>query len=95
MPCPTCGDNLACVGNYITHHDTVIYHCGRCGTLLFVNPYREPSSPRVIVPKLVERCRTFEKEASCMVNLEGFAQKQWHKFGIAEAIRSPQDRKES
>lgn len=60
------------------------YHCPRCGTAKFADD--------VYVPKLVTRCREFEKSLTghCAVHMY-----EWHVLGIDESINVPSGRKET
>ena len=85
MACPTCGHTMACLAD-LPHWSQAAY-CPRCGTVS-VKTFRDDQVIRteVYAPKLVERCRQFEK-----LVIEGYSKgpECWNGLGIAESIRPP------
>jgi hypothetical protein len=78
MDCPTCSHTM----ENIEHLECRFQWCPRCGTLNIPGLF-EPTT----VPKLVARCRAFEK----CITLEGELI-IWTKLGIRESINVPGDR---
>jgi DNA-directed RNA polymerase subunit RPC12/RpoP len=72
MNCGTCGHTLEAIDSPDSRR---YFHCPRCGTFVIV---QADGMGSIYVPKLVDRCRTLER--------------QWHRLGIAESIRPPEDR---
>jgi hypothetical protein len=65
-----------------------IFWCPRCGTICGQTDI--PQGDRPQAPKLVERCREFEKSlvaAGMMTDVQ-----PWRTLGIAESIHPPADR---
>jgi hypothetical protein len=69
-----------------------VYHCERCGTVK--HPMLNlDAPPRVYVPKLVERCRTFRD--NCIALFPGswlVLRNIWERIGLREAINLPENR---
>lgn len=87
--CPTCSHTLGCL---CVHEGMQFVNCEQCGTVV-VRILEGGYPDRVYVPKLVERCRTFEKKT---VNVGAVDEDQlkdrWQITGIAESINRPEDR---
>ncbi len=84
MACVTCGHTMQRINTRGT--TSAWFWCPRCGTI------REEvtgAAPDDSVPKLVERCREFE-DLWLPLSPDG-----WKRLGIAEAIHTPDERKES
>jgi uncharacterized Zn finger protein len=86
MSCPTCSHTL---GRLCVHEGMAFAHCERCGTVTVTILDANPGSdnPRVYVPKLVERCREFERIRATLPTVI-----DWKRLGIAESIRCHEDR---
>ncbi len=97
MSCPTCDHTMAGLN---TVGVIRYWHCGRCGTLVSEvkgaqNPDGSLAPPVIEVPKLVERCREYErimldiptlrKGSEFMQHMSG----HWRRLGIEEAIYHP------
>jgi hypothetical protein len=69
-----------------------IFLCPRCGTVKI----DDPPCLSVYVPKLVERCREFEKDPLQKEGLGGLKNtmwaEQWKSLSIAESINPPDRR---
>lgn len=87
--CPTCSHTL---GTLCVHEGMQFVNCDRCGTVV-VRILEGDYPDRVYVPKLVERCREFEKTLPLEGMPSTLTRETWHRLGIAEAIRRPEDRK--
>lgn len=86
MSCPTCDHTM----NFLTRtEDMSFYFCPRCGTnVVKIDATAARSYPdRVYIPKLVERCRTFQK------NNVHDGDDPWFSLGIAESINKLEDRR--
>jgi hypothetical protein len=66
------------------------FWCSRCGTISQPKDNGNPTDFHV--PKLVERCRQFEDGIGRDINQEAWPGKIWHKLGISESIRTPEER---
>jgi hypothetical protein len=86
--CPTCSHTLARVGPVALSMAVAI--CDRCGTcVVSVRGDIGWEARDTYVPKLVGRCREYEKAFA-----EGTAfSRSWHTLGIRESINRPEDRK--
>lgn len=82
MSCPNCGHSIQKISNEPARW---IWWCLRCGTLIDESGASRSSE----VPKLVERCRLFAKCDFMKCSVE----QMWHRLGIAESIRPPEERK--
>lgn len=82
MPCGNCGHTLEGID---APGQMTYWHCPRCGTFVRVNP---DGWSDTYTPKLVERCRRFESLHS--ISRGDFP--EWHSFGIAESIHTPENR---
>lgn len=88
MNCSTCGQEMAALGYC---DGGTVYHCERCGTVSHTQTLIG-GEPRVYVPKLVKRCRDFERAISSPgLTARGVAP-EWARLGIAEAIHLAEDR---
>lgn len=79
MACPTCDHTMESIG---CCDGGTVWHCPRCGTVKHHN--------QSYVPKLVERCRRFERQE--MVGCVSREVDKWKGLGIAEAINPPGER---
>lgn len=82
MTCPTCNHTMERI------HEVMVFQCPRCGTTRVEDSGTD--GPSVYVPKLVSRCREFEKilvNAGMMTNVQ-----PWRTLGIAESINLPDAR---
>jgi hypothetical protein len=61
-----------------------IFHCGRCGTV--------KDGGNVYVPKLVERCREFQKRFDEPVCTPERDYSDWNRLGVRESINLPENR---
>jgi hypothetical protein len=93
MPCPTCDHTLSRLTGEVGHG---FYHCPRCGTVMEQavdsDANQLPGFPKVYVPWLVLRCRQFE--GSLAPDSAPGGGRDWCALGIAEAINTPQNRKD-
>lgn len=93
MSCPTCDHTMEMVGDYFIS----VAHCPRCGTLTVTRTTTDGDGDEeklshhsnTYVPKLVERCREFERGIPTNVVSE---MREWKRIGIAEAINKPEER---
>lgn len=95
MACPTCDhtmDNVCREDTPVASGQLVVtrrvYYCPRCGTMTILHD----ATGRVdtYVPKIVERCRKFEKEVVVGMFRPGEAPRDdWTQIGIAESINPP------
>lgn len=83
MSCPTCSHTMQCLWN---DDGDGVFHCPRCGTVQW---FEDSHPTKVIVPKLVERCRTFEATITGVCAEHSF---QWKSLGVAESIYRPEER---
>lgn len=83
MSCTTCSHTLYCIH---VAYQRAFWHCARCGTLL-VRQHGFGSKNEIIVPKLVERCRTFQ------LSIGSDLLAHWTGLGVAESIQPPEERK--
>lgn len=82
--CPICSFGLSrLIPDFI--NQASISYCPKCGTVKVST--ESPNVTYTLTPKLVERCREFEK-----VILDDLAIAPWIATGIAEAINKPEDR---
>lgn len=93
MNCPTCDHTMT---RLVSHNRILYAHCERCGTLkvtiLDANPGAD--NPRFYVPKLVERCREFERAHIAEIDESTlWVEREWKRLGIAESINKPEDRR--
>ncbi len=82
MSCPNCDhtmERINAVGS-----SSSWYWCPRCGT---IREERTDYTTDVSTPKLVERCRVFEK----LLGRSDYT-KEWHHIGIDESINLPENR---
>jgi hypothetical protein len=93
MPCPTCGHTTHSLG---VLQGRAHYWCPRCGTLRSHCGYDADSNPIYDdgTPKLVERCRQFEKATDGLGRMAMTWHQTWARLGIAESINVPADRPE-
>lgn len=79
MACPTCDHTMEGL-------DCGYYWCPRCGTLK-----EQQGMERVQPPKLVERCREFERDVTKKLsgNWLDDVLIEWNRLGIAESINPP------
>lgn len=84
MPCPTCDATMEGIGS--NDRGDNCFLCPRCGTVL-IDAFGQHGD-KVYVPKLVERCREFERlvKVSDIMAI-------WHRLGLAESINTPGERK--
>ncbi len=87
MTCPTCDHTMECFAGGGPEDERNRYLCPRCGTVKVTEP-DEPD--QVYVPKLVERCRHFDKFVRA--TLDGQSVQHWHGMGISESINTPANR---
>lgn len=85
MFCPTCSHTMEGIGE---SQGDVIRLCPRCGTVRIED---SADNPTVYVPKLVERCRSYEAEFD-KENIAQFYRVTWHRLGIQESINLPENR---
>ncbi len=85
MSCPTCGHTM---GRLCVVDDVAFFHCERCGTAAVKTPHND--EPYVYAPKLVERCREFQRLHRS--NFDEFMGDDWQRLGFAESIAKPEDR---
>ena len=85
MSCNTCDHTMESIrgGN----EDLRLFLCPRCGTVKIEDA--NETEPIVYVPKLVERCREFERRIGIRPVVEGL----WHSLGIRESINRPEERR--
>lgn len=81
MACPTCGEAMKGVGDYGAW-------CPVCGTLCPLNQQYPSAKNGTAIPKLVERCREFDK----MMNSSEFDDDLWRRLGVSESIHLPANR---
>ena len=81
MSCPTCSHTMEALG---TIGQRVIAVCPRCGTIKD-GPWSD-NSRKVYVPKLVERCRAFERQH---IPVTSGYMTLWKREGSAESINPP------
>lgn len=88
--CPICSGTMAKVGE---RHGDGVFMCERCGTVKVEDDDRIYAD--IYIPKLVERCRVFEKDV--LGHLTGalfdHLKIRWTTTSIAESIHRPEDRK--
>ncbi len=74
--CPTCDKTMQLL---FMDRERTIHHCPTCGTIRseLLGDFD------IIVPKLVERCREYEKELT-----NGANDWLWKQIGIAESIHA-------
>jgi Zn-finger nucleic acid-binding protein len=82
MPCPTCSATMA---RLASDNGFSFFLCPRCGTV----SRQGGTMPETYVPKLVERCREFEK--THIPRTSGYMD-LWKRDGIAESIHVPGER---
>ena len=85
MPCPTCDHTLESLGR--SDRGDVFFLCPRCGTVKV--DALENHGDKVYVPKLVERCREFERTFPPGNPPSVSYSREWERLGIAEAINPP------
>jgi hypothetical protein len=90
MACPTCNHMLEGIGHREFHR---FWYCHRCGTLVEESRSAHDGPNGWVVlsvyaPKLVGRCREFEK----FLHVEPGEMAGWQRLGIADSIRLPKDR---
>jgi len=86
MACPTCDHTMSCLGETVEGLSRkAIWWCQRCGSIRIdgFGSFDE-------APKLVERCREFEKGREMRDDDNVFS--KWHMLGIAESINLPEQR---
>lgn len=84
--CPSCGHTMHGIGHVPAVGGEPVFWCPRCGTL-------EDHTNGIMdvgTPKLVERCREFEKGREMRDDDNVFS--KWHMLGIAESINLPSNR---
>jgi Zn-finger nucleic acid-binding protein len=85
MSCPNCGHTMQSIMEPVG----IIHWCPRCGSV------KTKGGTLYETPKLVERCREFEKYCA---EAHGWMQtnvhQQWFSLGIPESIHVPGDRLE-
>jgi hypothetical protein len=87
MSCPTCDHTLAFV---CRQPDSLrVFHCTRCGTLVALDASGDEHATR---PKLVDRCREFEKTFPPGNPPSVSYSREWLALGIAESIHRPEER---
>ena len=91
MACPTCDHTLEGIespGAALRY-----FHCPRCGTFV-IRDATNTIGDTVYVPKLVERCREFERSQLAGPEWSSTiaAAKVWHSLGIRESINTPENR---
>lgn len=85
--CPTCSHTLSAL---TSNGVTAFWHCERCGTVVESMYDGKPIGRNAYVPKLVGRCREFEKIALSSRGVE--ENDVWHRLGIPESINLPENR---
>ncbi len=81
MSCPTCDKTMHAMGCRVT--DRNFYWCPTCGTT-------KTCDGDIAVPDLVRRCRVYSK---ALGNATGKNLAiSWQALGIAESIRTPEER---
>lgn len=83
MSCPTCDHTVHGLRG-------VIFWCPRCGTIC-----DRDNGGFYERPKLVDRCRTFERESLIAGTATPAAWSLWFRLGIRESINPPGDRPEA
>lgn len=86
MACPTCSHTLAKLCEVDRNK---YFHCERCGTIVVEH---SNAWETVYVPRLVERCREFHRQA--VAQKTDRTADVWRRVGIAESIQPPGERKE-
>lgn len=87
MACPTCDHTMSHIGETIDGTTRrAIWWCPRCGTLRVDGFAAFDESP-----KLVERCREFEKHLF-FKNRNVATVAEWGRLGVCESIHKPEDR---
>ncbi len=84
MACPTCDHTMSQLGISIR---MARFWCQRCGTMTIYDTV-ENRTTDIYTPKLIERCREFEK--THVLGSDNVS--AWHILGIEESINLPQDR---
>lgn len=88
MSCPTCGHAMTALHQ---SRKSLTWVCDRCGTIK--RNYRGSDFEDIYVPKLVERCREYEKGLlDCGTPSPSYLGEDWQRLGIADAINKPEDR---
>jgi Zn-finger nucleic acid-binding protein len=92
MSCPVCGHTM---GRLCIHEGMSFDLCERCGTVTvtILDANLLVQSARIYVPKLVERCRQFEKSFPPGNPPTVSYSDWWKRLGIAESINRPEDRR--
>ncbi|HVL14064.1 MAG TPA: hypothetical protein VM529_15955 [Gemmata sp.] len=88
MSCPTCDHTMERIGQ--TEVGGGIYLCPRCGT---VKAHGYNGNVTTYYPKLVGRCREFERQLGVPGDWHGLYD-EWQTRGIAESINTPENRKD-
>lgn len=96
MSCPTCDHTMESIGHIAAQR---VFRCGRCGTVKIETYTGKPDDWNhvVYVPKLVERCRPYERGlfgtgGRQLIVEPDILKSEWHRLGIAESINKPEDR---
>ncbi len=90
MSCPTCSHSMVCLGTD-EGKGLKFFLCERCGTVKRVGAANPDSEFGVYVPKLVERCREYERREVQQGNYPSIYE-TWRRLGIEESIHRPEDR---